>query len=214
MKKVESKEYNSENQLYDPDIVPIIMCIIGALGTLSGIVKTLEYIERKRYERKDRRLMEERREDIKSEISYIFSNVFLSFESISRRLELIIRICQVLPENKNNFYNRIFSFGNCHIFLNSFQIKAYQNEQSLILKEIDVINNNVIYVEKLIAENPDLVSDINYIRDMRLQNQLSQIITEINNLMQRFGKIMINEFLEKTIQLCRDINEMLRNFEV
>ena len=200
-----NKNGNSENRLYDPEIVSILFYVLGALGSLGGIVCTIDYIDRQCKEIKERHFTEELKNKIKFEISNSFRNIFLSVDIIRQRLEFIGKICQVLSSNdkKLSVYN--LSFGTSSILINDPQFRAYQNDQKSILKEIGEINDNVSSIECLIPEILHLVDNTAFIINKKLQNKLKQIITAINELMQDFRKISINEFMDRTICLCRDI---------
>jgi hypothetical protein len=194
-----------EKQLYDPEIASILMYVLGTIGALGGIVCTIDYIDRKQTEKKEYRFTQKRRKEIEFEISYSFRNISISIESIIRRIEFIVKICQVPFDSNKIFSDHNFSFGNCPILLDNFQFKAYKNEQKNIIKEIVKINNNVFHVEKLIAEIPYLSDSTDFIINKKLQNRLKQIIVETNNLMKKFGEITTSDFIDQTIRLCRDV---------
>lgn len=199
---------DTEDRLYDPELASILIFVIGALGALGGIASTLDYIERKQYKKREYNLTEKRISEIKLEISYSFRNISLSIDSIRRRLEFLGKICQVAYENNEKFTDHNIRFGNCPVFLNPFQFKAYKNEQDVILREIIEMNNNIFYIEELLGGIPDSVNNADYIVNKRLQLNLKEIIYEINNLMQEFGKITTNEFFDRTIRLCKNIEEI------
>lgn len=196
------------NYLYDPDIASIITIVLGTLGSIGGIIATIDYIEQKRDKSNEEFVNKERKKIVEAEIVYSFGNISFSANNIRRRLEFLEKICRKSPENDEKLSNREFIFGKTPILLDRFQFGIYQKEQKSIFYEIEKILENVPLIEILISENKNIFDNENYLRYKKLQANLQIIITKINNLMDDFRKIPISEFIDRTIQLCRLIEEI------
>jgi len=209
---IENNNCKHNGQLYDPDIVSVVTIVLGTLGAIGGIVTTLDYIERKRNSNDERKYKEERRVYIEIQIVNSFRDLSFSINKIRRRLEFLDSICRGSLEIDDRFSERKFNFGNCPILLTDFQFRLYQKEQGYIFNEVGEIHKSISIIEELIAENQYLFDNKRYINNLNLRHTLSKTIMSVNDLMQEFGRITIDEFLERTISLCRKI-EKISNFK-
>ena len=199
------------NHLYDPDVMSIITIVLGALGSIGGIIATIDFIERKYEKNNEFKLKEERKNLIEVKISYSFRDLSFSIYKIRQRLKLIDEICKI--SHGEQYSTQTSKYGSGSVVLSDFQFNLFKSEQSCIINEIAEIYKTVSIIEELIAENQYLVNNENYIKNKDLHNTLKHEIKTINNLMEAFGRITIEDFLDRTIKLCQNIGQICGSVE-
>jgi hypothetical protein len=198
------------NNLYDPEIVSVILIVLGTIGAIGGVANTLDYIERKRNSTMEHHSNEKRKKYVELEVINSFRDLSFSIDIIRRRLEFLDKVCHGSLEIEDRFTERKFSFGNCPILLKEHEFRLFQKEQSYIFNEVAEIHKTIFIIEELITENQYLYDNVNYIVNKKLRYTLDHIIKSVNDLMNKFSNITIDEFLRSTIGLCRQIEEITK----
>ena len=205
---------NSDNktfQYYDPEIVSLLLTALSALGsTVSVIYCLIDHRHAKRISQETFLENEHRRESIRKELNEIFCSLLDSVKNIQYELENLERLYAMSIKAVEDSE---IKFGNGSMWLNQFQFNCFYRIQIHILSEIHSIFSSLRLMEELLAsgEKYTLIEDLGY--SVKSRHLIEESISTINDTISRFGCLSINEFHERSIRICRQIEFLIEQLQ-